>query len=359
MSKKTVLYELHKESGATFTDFAGWDMPLHYGSQIDEHMIVRKDAGMFDVSHMTVIDLLGAGGRQLLRYMLANDIDKLPAPGKALYTCMLDTTGGILDDLIVYYRSPDNYRLVFNASTRDKVVDWIQKHISDLSVGIQIRNDLSMIAVQGPRALEKTMKVLTPEQLDAVSTMQFFEGVDVGWFIARTGYTGEDGVEIMLPHEQAQSLWQDLLAQGVQPCGLGARDTLRLEAGMMLYGQDMDDKTTPLETGLEWTVAWEPKSRDFIGRTALELLKQQGVVAKRVGLVLEDKAVMRSKQKVITKAGDGVITSGGYSPVLGCSIAFARVPAATQDDCEVVIRKQHFTAKVVKPRFVRYGKSLL
>lgn len=361
MHNKTALFEQHQQANGKIVDFFGWDLPLNYGSQIEEHHQVRNSAGMFDVSHMTIVDLLGAGGRQFLRYLLANDIDRLVQPGQAFYSCMLTKRGGVMDDLIVYMRASDNYRVVLNAATREADLDWLREHANGLSVGIQERPELAMIAVQGPQAIEKTISVLNPAQMDAVSTLQPFESVDVfDWFIARTGYTGEDGFEIILPSQDVVALWDDLLAVGVKPCGLGARDSLRLEAGMMLYGQDMDETTTPLESGLGWTIAWQPEERDFIGRGALTLQKEQGVKRKMVGLILEEKGIMRTGQKVIVEGiGEGEITSGGYSPTLEKSIAFARVPKDTSEHCQVEIRGKLLAAHVVKPRFVKNGQVLV
>ncbi|MDP3267680.1 MAG: glycine cleavage system aminomethyltransferase GcvT [Legionella sp.] len=357
MIAKTPLYAKHLESGAKMVDFHGWDMPLHYGSQINEHHFVRKDAGMFDVSHMTIVDILGAGGRQFLRKLLTNDVDQLPHNGKALYSCMCNEHGGIIDDLIVYQRASDNYRVVLNSATRENDINWIRAKSEGFSVGLQERRELAMLAVQGPNAIAKTLEVLTPAQIDAVSTLAQFECVDSdNWFFARTGYTGEDGFEIILPRELINTLWSDLIAAGVKPCGLAARDTLRLEAGMLLYGQDMDETTTPLESGLAWTVKWQPEDRGFIGMGALFSQKQQGVERKLVGLTLLDKGIMRHGQKVIVPGcGDGVITSGSYSPTLEQSIAFARVPVETGDTVMVDIRGKHIPAKVSKPRFIKQG----
>ena len=360
MNNRTPLYEQHTLAGGKLVDFHGWDMPLHYGSQLDEHHHVRKDAGMFDVSHMTVVDLLGAGGRQFLRHLLANDIDRLDHTGRALYSCMLNQHGGIIDDLIVYYRGSDNYRLVLNSATRENDLQWIRDNISGFAVGIQERHELSMLAVQGPQAIQKLMQVIDPAQADAISTLQAFECVDVQeCFFARTGYTGEDGFEIILPKEHIVELWQALIEAGVQPCGLGARDTLRLEAGMMLYGQDLTENTTPLESGLAWTIAWSPEERNFIGRGSLLVQKQQGIKHKMVGLILEGKGIMRTGQKVIVEGlGEGEVTSGSFSPTLKKSIAFARVPKNTPDECLVEIRNKRIAAKVTKPRFVKHGEAI-
>ncbi|KTD33820.1 glycine cleavage system T protein [Legionella nautarum] len=360
MIAKTPLHANHLAIGGKMVDFHGWEMPLHYGSQLDEHHSVRQHAGMFDVSHMTVVDILGAGGRQFLRKLLTNDVDLLEHTGRALYSCMCNEHGGIIDDLIAYQRASDNYRLVLNSATRTRDLAWIRSKSEGFSVGLQERNELAMLAVQGPEAVAKTMSVLTPAQNDAVSTLTNFECVDVeNWFFARTGYTGEDGLEIILPKEAITQLWSSLLAAGIKPCGLAARDTLRLEAGMLLYGQDMDESTTPLESGLEWTVKWQPEERDFIGMGALLSQKQQAVQRKLVGLILQDKGVMRSGQRVIVEGqADGIITSGTYSPTLGKSIALARVPTKVGEQVMVEIRGKLFPAQVGKPRFVKRGQIL-
>lgn len=360
MIAKTPLHANHVALGARMVDFHGWEMPLHYGSQLDEHHAVRQQAGMFDVSHMTVVDVLGAGGRTFLRRLLTNDIDNLQHSGRALYSCMCNEHGGIIDDLIVYQRAPDNYRIVLNSATRERDLSWIISKSQGFSVGLQERTELAMLAVQGPLAIEKLMCVLNPSQADAVSTLTQFECVDVDtWFFARTGYTGEDGLEIILPVQDIAGLWNALLAQGVTPCGLGARDTLRLEAGLLLYGQDMDESTTPLESGLAWTVKWEPEDRNFIGLGALLSQKHDGVKRKLVGLILEDKGIMRSQQRVIVAgAADGIVTSGTYSPTLGYSIALARVPATTGEQVHVDIRGKLVPARVGKPRFVKNGRPL-
>lgn len=360
MIAKTPLHANHLAMGAKMVDFHGWEMPLHYGSQLDEHHFVRQHAGMFDVSHMTVIDVLGAGGRQFLRKLLSNDVDQLQHTGRALYSCMCNEHGGIIDDLIVYQRASDNYRLVLNSATRERDLSWIRSKSEGFALGLQERAEFAMLAVQGPEAIEKTMSVLTPAQVDAISTLTQFECVDVDhWFFARTGYTGEDGLEIILPKGDIASLWTLLYKAGVKPCGLASRDTLRLEAGMLLYGQDMDESTTPLESGLEWTVRWDPEDRDFIGMGALLSQKQQGLKRKLVGLILEDKGIMRPGQRVVVEnAGDGVITSGTYSPTLGRSIALARVPFTTKTEVKVDIRGKFIPATVGKPRFVKRGKIL-
>lgn len=359
MAQKTALHASHLAAGAKMVDFFGWEMPINYGSQIEEHHAVRQDAGMFDVSHMTIVDLTGANTRNFLRYLLANDVAKLTTPGKALYSGMLNSTGGVIDDLIVYFLQEDFFRLVVNSATREKDLAHINAEAKAFNVTVTERPEFAMIAVQGPNAKAKVATLLTAEQQAAVAGMKPFFGVQAGdLFIATTGYTGEDGYEIALPNEQAADFWQQLVTAGVKPCGLGARDTLRLEAGMNLYGQDMDETVSPLAANMGWTIAWEPGDRNFIGRTALEQAKAAGT-AKLVGLVMEQKGVLRHGQKVITAAGEGEITSGTFSPTLGFSIAMARVPAATGDTAEVDIRGKLVPVKVVKPAFVRMGKKLV
>lgn len=360
MSQKTVLYDKHVEYGGKIVDFAGWQMPVNYGSQMEEHHHVRNDAGMFDVSHMTVIDLTGAGVKAFLRNLLANDVARLKDPGKALYSCMLNQQGGVIDDLIVYYMHDGWYRMVVNAATRDKDLAWIDQQSAGYEVEIRERPDLAMIAVQGPHAREKAIEALPVDVVEAVSGLGRFFGCDCGeWFVGRTGYTGEDGFEIMLPDSEAPAFWDRLAAAGVKPCGLGARDTLRLEAGMNLYGSDMTETTSPLVSGLGWTIAWEPEERDFIGRSALQQERDNGVTQKLVGLVLEDKGVLRGHQKVIVDGiGEGETTSGTFSPTLKQSIALARVPKDTGDQCQVEIRGKLLNARVVKPVFVRDGKPV-
>lgn len=368
MSNKTVLFHKHVEYKGKIVDFAGWQMPVNYGSQIDEHHQVRNDAGMFDVSHMVIVDLgkaTEAGDiKGFLQYLLANDVAKLSESGKALYSCMLNENGGVIDDLIVYYMSDDWYRVVVNAGTREKDLAWINKHAGAYNVSVKERDDMAMIAVQGPHAREKALQALPVDVVEAAAPLKRFFGADCGdWFVGRTGYTGEDGFEVMVPETEAAELWDKLAAAGVKPCGLGARDTLRLEAGMNLYGSDMTEETSPLISGLSWTIAWSPEDRNFIGRSALEEEKAAGVKQKMVGLILEDKGVLRGHQKVVVDIGDGQqaegeITSGTFSPSLQKSIALARVPVATGETCKVDIRGKLLNARVVKPVFVRDGQAV-
>lgn len=360
MTSKTVLYAKHLESSAKMVDFHGWEMPINYGSQIEEHNAVRNDAGMFDVSHMTIVDIQGEQAQAFLRKLVANDVAKLTIPGKALYTPMLNEQGGVIDDLIIYFFSNTDYRLVVNSATREKDLAHMAKVSADFAVGVTERSEFAMIAVQGPNAKAKTATILTADQQAAVADMKPFFGVQTGdLFIATTGYTGEDGYEIVVPNEQAADLWQQLLNAGVAPAGLGARDTLRLEAGMNLYGLDMDESVSPLAANMAWTIAWEPEDRDFIGRDVVVKQRAEKSTHKQVGLILEEKGVLRGGSKVIVDGDEGVITSGTFSPTLGYSVALARVPRSTGDTAQVEMRKKLVNVKVVKPCFVRNGKSVL
>jgi len=359
MLKQTPLNAKHREAGAKLVDFSGWEMPIHYGSQIEEHHAVRRDAGMFDVSHMLPVDLKGAGARAFLRTLVANNIDKLQTPGKALYSCMLHEGGGVVDDLIIYYMSEEWFRIVVNAGCADKDIAWMETQRDRLAPGLSITpcRELAMIAIQGPNAAAKFWEAL-PGSEDVTRDMKPFNALVIGtMFVARTGYTGEDGFEVMLPAKAAPFFWQALLDAGVRPCGLGARDTLRLEAGMNLFGQDMDEKTTPLESGLAWTVDLKAE-RDFIGKDALLRLPR---ARQLVGLLLQDKGVLRAHQAVHTAQGAGEITSGSFSPTLNASIALARVPAgvAIGDTVEVEIRDKRLRASVVKYPFARNGQALV
>ncbi|GAB2661651.1 glycine cleavage system aminomethyltransferase GcvT [Arenimonas aestuarii] len=357
MSKKTVLNETHRALGAKMVDFGGWDMPINYGSQIEEHHNVRRDAGMFDVSHMTVLDLRGDQVRAFLRKLVANSVDKLKKPGKALYACMLDEKGGVIDDLIVYYLAEDFFRLVVNAGTRDKDIAWITAQAAPFGLHVTERRDLAIIAVQGPKAREKVLGLLSPEAADAAGKLGKFVACEAdGLFVARTGYTGEDGFEVIVPEAMAVDFWNRLLDAGVKPAGLGARDTLRLEAGMALYGQDMDESVTPYEAGLDWTVALD-EGRDFNGRGALEAQKAGGVPRRIVGLVLDEKGVLRHGQAVATATGQGEVLSGTFSPTLGKAIALARVPAGDLGEVTVDIRGRQLPVRVVKYPFVRDGAA--
>ncbi|MBT8420640.1 MAG: glycine cleavage system aminomethyltransferase GcvT [Gammaproteobacteria bacterium] len=371
--KTTPLHDNHIALGARMVNFADWRMPLHYGSQIAEHHQVRRDAGMFDVSHMTVLDLAGDQVREFLRYLLANDVAKLKRPGKALYSCMLNERGAVMDDLIVYFMNENRFRMVVNAATREKDLAHIRKAAAPFAVAVRECADLAMIAVQGPNARDKTHQALvafmdsripflspvssgvnkdSDEAATPAALAPFFAREYGELFIARTGYTGEDGYEMIVPADRTAVLWRELADAGVKPVGLGARDTLRLEAGMNLYGQDMTEDTSPLESNLGWTVAFDPTDRDFIGRRALDARRGREKY-KLVGLRLEGRTIPRPHQKVLGNVGDGEITSGSFSPTLDRAIALARVPVGTEGTCMVEVRGKQLPATIVKPPFVR------
>jgi aminomethyltransferase len=367
MGNRTPLYDTHVAMGGKIVDFGGWDMPLNYGSQMEEHHQVRRAAGMFDVSHMTVVDVCGTHAKPYLQYLLANDVAKLDGkPGKALYSGMLNHEGCVVDDLIVYNREghflrEGHYRLVVNCATREKDLAWMREAGQDYDVEIDERPHLAMIAVQGPEAIARVTQVL-PQYAEGIEQLSIFQAYEADdWFIGRTGYTGEDGLEIVLPGEQAEALWKALAEAGVAPCGLGARDTLRLEAGMNLYGHEMDEQTSPLVANMGWTIAWIPEQRDFVGRQALTDQKAAGVQDKLVGLSMTARGVLRAGQRVRVSGSEreGVITSGSFSPTLGHSIALARVPIEVGEQCEVELRGKWVTVSVTKPAFVRNGKALI
>ena len=359
MLKQTPLNAAHRELGAKMVDFGGWDMPVNYGSQIEEHDVVRSACGIFDVSHMLPVDVKGEGVRAFLRRLVANNVDKLKTPGKALYSCMLNEQGGVIDDLIIYFMDEQWFRIVVNAGTAEKDLAWMQQCNTAWGANLSLapRRDLAMIAIQGPQAAA-VLHGAMPGSEQMTEGLKPFNTVNVGeMFVARTGYTGEDGYEVMVPAKSAPFFWKALLEAGAKPAGLGARDTLRLEAGMNLYGQDMDETVSPLESGLAWTVDLKSE-RDFVGRKALE---SSEITRQLVGLVLLDKGVLRAHQKVHTKHGVGEITSGTFSPTLEKSIALARIPLgiAPGEKVEVEVRDKKLQANVVKYPFVRNGKALI
>jgi len=370
---KTPLYQQHLDANARMMEFGGWSLPVNYGSQVEEHHACRKHAAMFDVSHMNVVDIKaadseGKAATEFLQYLLANDVARLKSPGDALYTCMLAEDGGILDDLIVYWRGGDSYRLILNAATREKDLAWIKAEADKFSSSLEltVQDDLALLAVQGPQAIGICSQVLDgisggkeiSAALAGVSRFSSTESDEL--FIGRTGYTGEDGVEMLLPSKLAPTFWQNLLDAGVQPAGLGARDTLRLEAAMNLYGSDMDENVNPYESGIGWSVALEPDSRNFIGRSAIiESLGDAGRTDQQmIGIVLEDRGVLRGHQPVMMNGREvGAITSGTYSPTQEQSIAMGRVSlSATGNACQVEIRKKLVDARVVKRPFLSAGK---
>ncbi len=360
--QRTPLYDAHLAFGGKLIDFGGWELPVNYGSQIVEHEAVRTDAGMFDVSHMLVTDVTGDQAKALFQKLLANDVAKLGFVGKALYSAMLNDNGGVIDDLIVYLMNEDEtaYRIVSNGATREKDSAQFAKIGEAFGVTITPRYELAMIAIQGPKAIEKLLTVKS-EWAETVNGLKPFVGADMGdeWFVARTGYTGEDGVEVILPADQAEAFFKALADVGVQPCGLGARDTLRMEAGMNLYGNDMDDETSPLEAGMAWTVDLKDGEREFVGKSALTALKNNGVTVKQVGLLQTGKGgVLRDGMTVVTDKGDGITTSGVFSPTLKQSIAIARVPVDfTGDTAKVIMRGKEVDVRVLKLPFVRNGQK--
>jgi len=358
MGSRTPLYDKHVEAGARMVDFGGWEMPLHYGSQKEEHHSVRNNAGVFDVSHMTIVDLRGDNVRDFLRHLLANEVAKLQESGKALYAAMLNETGGVIDDLIVYFMSESWFRLIVNAATREKDLAWIRPAAESFDVDVSECVGLAMIAVQGPNARELAASCIDDEWREQILALKLFTAMEAGdLFVARTGYTGEDGWEIVMPAAQAAAIWDQLLAAGVAPCGLGARDTLRLEAAMNLYGTDMDESISPLEAGLGWTIAWDPADREFTGRAALEAKKVDTNRQRFIGLLLEDKGVLRNHQRVVVDGiGDGEITSGGFSPTIGRSIGLARAPAGDYERAQVDVRGKLLNVRVVRTPFVRNGQ---
>jgi aminomethyltransferase len=318
---------------------------------------------MFDVSHMCPVDVKGADALAFLRTLVANNVDRLTQPGKALYSCMLNPAGGVVDDLIIYFLADDWFRVVVNASTADKDLAWMEQVRLERAFAVTItpRRDLAMIAVQGPNARAKFWQVRPATKAATEGLGAFFAAAVGDLFVARTGYTGEDGFEVMLPAGQAAALWADLKAAGVAEAGLGARDTLRLEAGMNLYGNDMDETVSPLDAGLAWTVDLKTP-RDFVGRAALEQqVADAGARKALVGLKLLDKGVLRSHQKVVTPLGEGEITSGTFAPTLGFSVAMARVPRGVKagDTVQVDIRGKPLAAQVVKMPFVRNGTPMI
>jgi aminomethyltransferase len=360
MARQTVLYTQHHAAGAKIVDFSGWEMPLYYRSQLQEHHAVRQDSGVFDVSHMLAIDISGEDASSYLSYMLANNPQRL-LPGKALYSCLLNDTAGIVDDLIVYQLAEQRYRIVVNAGNREQDSHWLTQHAEHfIHLVIKARTDLAIVAIQGPNARHKARNAFSKAQLPLIEDLKPFHCIEQqDWCIARTGYTGEEGYEVMLPQAQAEIFWQRLLALDIPPCGLGARDTLRLEAGFNLHGADMDITTTPLESNLAWTIGWEPNDRNFIGRQALSQQLKNNPQRKLIGLILEEKGrMLRNHQKIVMPQGEGEITSGSYSPTLERSIAFARIPWSYNETyCDVIMGTQSQRAKIIKPPFVRKGKK--
>ncbi|MEO5346852.1 MAG: glycine cleavage system aminomethyltransferase GcvT [Magnetococcus sp. YQC-9] len=359
---KTVLHDRHLGLAARMAPFAGWEMPLDYGSQLQEHHAVRRDCGVFDVSHMGVVDLSGGDVLGLLRWLLACNPDRL-VDGAGQYGLLLNERGGVTDDLITYRLHANLFTLVINAGNREKDLAWIRIHAPAHNVTVRERHDLAILALQGPHAIRHLASALPGAVAERAAGLPSFHILEHdGWRVARTGYTGEDGFELLVPTVEAGAVWDRLLASGVTPAGLVARDTLRLEAGMNLHGRDMDNKSNPLERGLGWTIAWEPASRFFSGRQVLEPLRHDPGLRKRIGILLTDRGVLRDHQPVILENEVvGEITSGGYSPTLEKGIALAVVQPRVQPGmvCQVEVRGRRLMARAVRPPFVRHGKSAL
>ena len=358
MASKTPLYQAHVDANARIVDFGGWDMPLNYGSQIDEHHAVRQDAGMFDVSHMTVTDILGQDALAYCRLILANDISKTRVlAGKAIYSCILNDQGGVIDDLIAYRLHDDYVRIVSNAGTRTTVREWLHQQAAGFDIHLEHGDHLALMALQGPHSEAHLSRCEAHSEITKAGQLKRFQGIPIAQsFVGRTGYTGEDGFEIIGPAEEIVSLWRTLADQGVRPCGLGARDTLRLEAGMALYGHELDDQHTPIECGLTWTVDLDSE-RNYIGKSALQAPPK----TKQVGLVLLDKGILRQQQVVrLNGAQIGVITSGTFSPTLQASIGLARIDANItinpETPLEIEVRKKLLRANICNVPFVRNGK---
>ena len=372
MTNRTSLYQNHLDAGAKMVDFSGWEMPINYGSQIEEHTQVRTAAGVLDVSHMTVVDVSGVDAEAYLQPLLANDVARLDEIGRALYSGMLNDDGGVIDDLIVY-RMTFGYRVVVNCATRVKDLRWMAMQTTGYAVSVEERPGLGILAIHGPESIDRVCAILkdcgrdSETEAAAIRALGNFRSVELGdWFVARTGYTGEQGLEVILPVAQAPQLWAALLAGGVKPIGRGARHTLRLAAGMNLYGHDMDETVSPLSANMAFSLAWEPTKRDFVGRPALiaqRAEQEQGRLPVLTGVVLEERGVLREGQTLACKdaegndIGQGVVTSGTITPTLEHSNALVRVPTHTTS-CEVNLRGKSTPVRMVKPNFVRVGEKV-
>ncbi|MEL0092579.1 MAG: glycine cleavage system aminomethyltransferase GcvT [Pseudomonadales bacterium] len=349
--RHTPLIDCHRQDGAKLVDFSGWEMPIHYGSQIEEHHQVRQNVGLFDVSHMTVVDVAGADAEAYLSRLLSNNVTKVPV-GKAVYSAMLNHDGGILDDLIVY-RLATGFRLVVNCATREKDLDWMRLQAASFEVSIETPEDYVILAVQGPNSLKVLRQVLVDAESQLAAKLKPFECfVSGSRLIARTGYTGESGFECIVDAADGIELWQSLRRAGAAPIGLGARDTLRLEAGMNLYGQDMDEETCPSAANLSWTVALD--DRAFIGRAGLSDHPRRD--ARQIGVKLIGRGVLRSGYPLVE--GDevvGVMTSGAFSPTLECGIGLARIDREVAS-LAVEIRGKRQPVEVMTLPFVPRGQ---
>jgi aminomethyltransferase len=331
--KRTPLYECHKEAGGKMVPFAGWEMPVQYSGVMEEHRAVRTAAGLFDVSHMGEIRVRGAGALGLLQRLTPNDVSKL-APGRAHYSGLLTDRATYVDDLLIYRLGEEDFLVVVNASNADRDFDWIASRVGDAPDAAEVVNvsdDYALLALQGPKALA----ILAPLASLDVSTLRYYgfaqgEVAGVPALISRTGYTGEDGVELYLAPEDAPAVWRRLLQEGAPhglvPAGLGARDTLRLEAGMALYGHEIDDTTTPLEAGLAWVV--KLGKGDFLGRDVLAFQQAEGVKRKLVGFEVLGRGIGRQGHSILDASGNpvGTVTSGTFSPTFEKALGMAYVP---------------------------------
>ena len=353
---KTALNNAHIELGAKMVNFSHWEMPISYTSLIEEHHAVRNTAGVFDVSHMSVFDFNGGDQVAFFEKIFANDIKKICNDDKAIYGALLNEEGGILDDLIIYHAN-EKFRLVSNCSTREQNRQWYEKHAVEFGVEVVERSDMGILAIQGPDALSKILSIdgINPQVNNLQSFGCMFDGDKL---YARTGYTGEDGLEIIVPSEDINQFWDQALKLGCTPIGLGARDTLRLEAGLNLYGNDMTIENHPYESNLGWTIDMTDENRQFIGKQAL-LSIDQSKSQKIVGIILRDKGVLRSGYEVIHNEGKGVVLSGSYSPTLQSSIGLARVDQGYKKDGKVMIRNKMLNIDFVSPRFIERGKILI
>lgn len=360
---RTPLYDVLKEQQARFVPFSGWEMPVQFTGLKKEHQAVRSTVGMFDISHMGKFVLVGKDLIAELQALVPSDLSRL-SNGQAQYTVLLNEKAGIIDDIIFYDQGETETGeqkgiLIVNAGTKDKDKNWLLSHLKTSSLE-DLSSDRILLAIQG----KETNNVLQPLVSEDLTKIKKFGHQEVkiagtSAFVARTGYTGEDGFEVMIEPEAGQSLWRSLVEAGVTPCGLGARDTLRLEAAMCLYGQDINDETTPLEAGLSWLVHLDSKG-DFIGRSVLEEQKASGVKRRLVGLAMQGKHIARHDYPVIFEQEEvGIVTSGTLAPTLGKAIALAYVPKSLSkvgQELEVGIRGKNYPATVVKKPFYRSGK---
>ena len=350
---KTSLHNAHIQLGAKMVNFSNWEMPISYSSLIEEHNAVRNAAGIFDVSHMSVFDFDDGDQIAFFEKIFANDIKKIYKDNKAIYGALLNEEGGILDDLIIYHAN-NKFRLVSNCSTREQNRQWFEKHAVEFGVKVMERSDMGILAIQGPDALNKILEI---KEIDAqVNTLQSFGCMFEGdKLYARTGYTGEDGLELIVPTKDINHLWDQALELGCTPIGLGARDTLRLEAGLNLYGNDMTINNHPYESNMGWTIDMSDENREFIGKDAI-LSIDQSKSQKIVGIILQDKGILRSGYEITHEQGKGVVLSGSYSPTLQSSIGLARVDQGYKENGKVMIRNKLLNIDFVSPRFLGQGK---